>query len=405
MKPAFVVQMTALLGGVSLTLMYSLSSAHAATFEQKEMEQNRVVAVAVPLAQGNRYTLLILEQLSSTKLCWQQSANNPGIIDPLLLRFNFANICGRSTDSNGYSVRIAGEDKGLDYRLSVVRQGDHLALMALPMRNAQTGVFEIARSEGLASGFLQLKLNPDWRFTKRAYQGKALGHIYLTRDLPSGGTAHIASRNSATNGSWSSLASLSRDNASVYHSSLPSRSRSRYGTPNSQYNLSRPLGYRNPSTSFTTPIEIPVPAPRLSAIRTLPLPADGAASVAAAGATGVLPVPTGSIPMGTAGDEPDLITANTPSLNLDAIAPGMSGALSAGAFPVAMVIPRYRVFVSPTDTKQQRAVKTLVPDAFRSSYQGRAVLQVGAFEDRVKADEVIDLLNRNGIASILATDE
>jgi hypothetical protein len=47
----------------------------------------------------------------------------------------------------------------------------------------------------------------------------------------------------------------------------------------------------------------------------------------------------------------------------------------------------------------------LVPDAFRSSYQGRTVLQVGAFEDRTKADEVMDLLNRNGIVSILSTSE
>jgi hypothetical protein len=108
--------------------------------------------------------------------------------------------------------------------------------------------------------------------------------------------------------------------------------------------------------------------------------------------------------MGTAGNEPDLITANTPSLNLDAIAPGMSGSPGAG-FQVAMVIPRYRVYVSPIDVNQQRAVKMLVPDAFRSSYQGRAVLQVGAFEDRAKADEVMDLLNRNGIVSILSTSE
>jgi hypothetical protein len=404
MKPAFVVQTTALLGSMGLLLMYPIASAQAATFEQQEMEQNRVVAIAVPLAQGSRYNLLVLEQLSNAKLCWQQNASDSNIIDPLLLQFDFTNICGRSTDSNGYSVRIAGEDKGLDYRLSIVKRGDYLALVALPMRNAQTGSLEIARTEGLSSGFLHLKLNPDWRFTKRAYQGKALGHIYLTRDSVANETSLIASGNSATNGTWRSLASLSRDNASSYRSNLSSRSRSDYNSTAARRPLNRPLAYRNPSAFFTTPVEIPVPAPRISTLRTLPLPTDSAIPAAAAGVAGVLPVPSGTIPMGTAGNEPDLITANTPSLNLDAIAPGMSGSPGAG-FQVAMVIPRYRVYVSPIDVNQQRAVKMLVPDAFRSSYQGRAVLQVGAFEDRAKADEVMDLLNRNGIVSILSTSE
>jgi hypothetical protein len=392
MKPAFVVQTTALLGSMGLLLMYPIASAQAATFEQQEMEQNRVVAIAVPLAQGSRYNLLVLEQLSNAKLCWQQNASDSNVIDPLLLQFDFTNICGRSTDSNGYSVRIAGEDKGLDYRLSIVKRGDHLALVALPMRNAQTGSLEIARTEGLSPGFLHLKLNPDWRFTKRAYQGKALGHIYLTRDSVANETPLIAGGNSASNGTWRSLASLSRDNASSYRSTAARRL------------LNRPLAYRNSSAFFTTPVEIPVPAPRISTLRTLPLPTDSAIPAAAAGVAGVLPVPSGTIPMGTAGNEPDLITANTPSLNLDAIAPGMSGSPGAG-FQVAMVIPRYRVYVSPIDVNQQRAVKMLVPDAFRSSYQGRAVLQVGAFEDRAKADEVMDLLNRNGIVSILSTSE
>jgi hypothetical protein len=387
MKPSFVVQTTALLGSTCLVLLSTTPSAKAITFDQKELDQERVVAVAVPLAQGDRYNLLILEQLSNSRLCWQQNASNPSVVDPLLLQFDFTNICGRSTDSNGYSVRVAGQDKSLDYRLSIAKQGDRLVLLAVPARSGNGAPFEIGRTDTLSAGFLKLNLNPEWRFTKRTYQGKTLGHIYLTRDTLPTTTDRIAGRSSSVGGPWTSSNTASR-----------SRPTPRYSTPFAGRSLNQPSAYSSRVMPITAPIEIPVPAPRVSLVRPLSAPTYNSVPTVAAG---VLPVPTGTIPMGTAGNEPDLITASTPSLNLNAIAPGLSGS-SGSVYQVAMVNPRYRVFVNPVDSAQQRMVKTLVPDAFRSSYRGRPVLQVGAFQDRIKADEVIDLLNRNGIVSILA---
>jgi Protein of unknown function (DUF3747) len=397
MKPSSVVHTTALLWSVGLALSGAVqSAATAATFEQQELDQGRVIAVAVPLAQGDRYNLLILEQLSTAKQCWQQNPSNPNIVDPLLLKFDFTNICGRSTDSNGYSVRIAGQDKALDYRLSIAKQNNHLVLLAVPSRNAQGSALAIARTESLEPGFLKLQLNPEWRFTKRSYSGKTLGHIYLTRDTE-GGSSYIASAaplGTSARGAQSSL----------FRGGMPGRSpvAPRYGRT------------VNP---ITAPIQIPVPSAPSAAVRlrrpvlsssspVFPVAPPSAGYSLPTVAAGVLPVPTSTIPLGTAGNEPDLITANTPSLNINAMAPGsygLGGGVSA-PFQVAMANPKYRVFVKAANGNQRQTVKTLVPDSFRSSYQGQPMLQVGAFQDRAKADEVIDLLNRNGISSILAAE-
>jgi Protein of unknown function (DUF3747) len=378
MKPSSVVQTTALLWGLSVALFGVAPSAQAATFDQKEIDPDKVIAVAVPLPQGNRYNFLILQQLSNAKQCWQE---NDGTVEPLLLKFDFTNICGRSTDSNGYSIRIAGQDKGLDYRFSIIKQNNHLSLMGIPSRNAGNPPIEIARTENLNSGFLKLKLNSGWHFAQRTYQGKTLGHIYLTRDtLPDGSSAVIAS------------ASPTKPLFKSSNSSFSKRPPVKLGR-----NPNRASAYSTRAISINGPIEIPVPAPAAG----YPQPNGNFPVVAA----GILPVPSANIPRGNAGNESDLITASTPSLDLNAMAPGASGAPTSG-YQVAMANPnyRYRVFVNATDTKQRQAVKKIVPDAFRSSYQGRPMMQVGAFQDKSQADEVMGRLSQNGIDTILATD-
>jgi Protein of unknown function (DUF3747) len=405
MKPSLIYQTTATLLGLSLAL--SAGQATAATFDQKDLDPNQVVAVAVPLSQGDRYNLLILEQLSSARPCWQEKTSSPGTIDPLLLQFDFTKICGRSTDSNGYSIRIGGQDKGLDYRLSLARKGNHLVLLGLPARSAVGPALEIAHSEGLAPGFLKLVLNPEWHFAKRTYQGKALGHIYLARNTsPSEGGAESPYP--------LTLASSGSNNPyplRIAGSGGPTSSSLFRGSSGRVRSLTKPSPYRSSASAITAPVEIPVPEPTLAsrplrAPYSVPLPSpvspDNNGLPTLVG--GVLPVPSANIPMGKAGNEPDLITSSTPSLNINAMVPGAQGSPSSG-FQVAMANYRYRVFVNPADSRQHLAVKSLIPDSFRSSYKGRTVLQVGAFQDRAEADAVIDLLNRNGIPSILASDQ
>jgi hypothetical protein len=405
MKPSFTYRTTATLLGLSLAL--SAGRAAAATFDQKDLDPNQVIAVAVPLSQGDRYNLLILEQLSSSRPCWQEKTNSPGTIDPLLLQFDFTKICGRSTDSNGYSIRIAGEDKSLDYRLSISKRGSRLVLLGLPARSSSGPALEIAHTESLTPGFLKLVLNPEWHFAKRTYQGKTLGHIYLTRNASplEGGADNPYPLTLASSGSNNPyrLRVAGRSNSTGSSSSLfqgSGRGRS----------LSKPSPYRSGTGAITAPIEISVPEPSLAARPqrvpySTPLPSpvspDNRGLPTLTG--GILPVPSADIPMGKAGNEPDLITTSTPSLNINAMVPGTEGSPASG-FQVTMVNYRYRVFVNPIDSGQNRTVKSLVPDSFRSSYKGQTVLQVGAFQDRAEADAVIDLLNRNGITSILSSD-
>jgi Protein of unknown function (DUF3747) len=398
MKPSSIVYTTALLSSIGFAASQAILPATAATsFDQKELEPSRVIAVAVPLAQGDRYNLLILEQLSDAKQCWQQNPGNASLVDPLLLQFDFTGICGRSTDSNGYSVRIAGQDRALDYRLSIAKERDHLVLWAVPSRNAQSSALAIARTDTLTSGFLKLQLNSGWRFTKRTYGGKTLGHIYLTRDTE-GNTGNIATATPS----------------STYPSTYPRGGQRPLFRPS----LGRPQtisGSSNRLNPITSAIQIPVPAPSAfgrprrptlaaspSVFPIAPPPNNNSLPTVAAG---ILPVPQSTIPMGNAGNEPDIITAANTNLS-GGMAPGAAGGgLGANPpFKIAMANYRYRVYVKTVNNNQRQAVKTLVPDSFRSFYQGQPMMQVGAFQDRVKADEVIDLLNRNGINSILATE-
>jgi hypothetical protein len=155
-------------------------SANAVEFEHTEVEQERFIAMAVPRAFGN--SLIILEQISDTQACWSEHGTAPTIVDPLLIDFDFTGICGRATDSNGYSVRIGGKDLALSHSLTVRSVDNEIFLVATSHHNVETPPIVIGRSYGISNGFIKIILEPGWRFTKRSYQGKTLGHIYFTFD-------------------------------------------------------------------------------------------------------------------------------------------------------------------------------------------------------------------------------
>ncbi|MGB3205493.1 MAG: DUF3747 domain-containing protein [Crinalium sp.] len=169
------------LTAVLISTISPCNSANSATFGQKEVEQNNFIALAMPLSVA-RYQLLILEQMSNQQACWIENANSPTQVEPLLLNFDFTGICGRSTDSNGYSIRKSGEDLGLQYNIDIVKEGDELLLLATPVQNPDATPMLIGRTNGITDGFVKINLEPGWRFTKRTYKDKTLGHIYLTND-------------------------------------------------------------------------------------------------------------------------------------------------------------------------------------------------------------------------------
>ncbi|MEL6139886.1 MAG: DUF3747 domain-containing protein, partial [Cyanobacteria bacterium J06628_6] len=160
------------------------TSALAQSYGQQSIAEDRVVAIAEPVSNGRFYRLLILEQLSDQRACFSEQSGSPSVIEPLLLNFDFSGICGRSSDSNGYSVSIGGEDLSRRYRLQVTRRGDQLVLVALPGalpgRGGDLPVLEIGRSNGVANDFVKLTLDPGWQMSRRTLNGSAQGHIYLS---------------------------------------------------------------------------------------------------------------------------------------------------------------------------------------------------------------------------------
>ncbi len=149
----------------------------AVSFEEQAVDQRDFVVVAAPYRHG--YNLMILEQISGQRKCWSESGANPVFIDPLLLNFDFTDACKRSVDSNGYSMRIDGQDYGMDYLLNIIKKNGELQLVATS-RNANQPDVLIGKTKGIGNGSLKIFLNPGWRLTKRTYQGTTTGHVYLS---------------------------------------------------------------------------------------------------------------------------------------------------------------------------------------------------------------------------------
>ena len=170
---------------LALTGIIPWLPSQASPFDEQEVNQDDFIAIARPYG-DNKYDLLILRQIPGQRQCWQeQQSNTITTIDPLLLNFNFAGSCERSTDSNGYSIRIDGEDFGLDYLLRVVKRKDELILVGSHRTNPTQPDIIIGRTQGVTSGFLKIDLDQGWRFTQRVYNGKTLSHVYITGDSTS----------------------------------------------------------------------------------------------------------------------------------------------------------------------------------------------------------------------------
>lgn len=165
----------------SLFALGTFSPAKADVFESTEVNPNNFIAIAVPYGSGN-YQLLVLEQLSSRRACWNENGSDPVRVEPLLLNFDFTNICGRSTDSNGYSIRMGNTDMGQKFDFNIVKGDGELLLVGSNLRDRSIPPIRIGSTKGMTSGFMKFILEPGWRFAKRTYQGRMLGHIYLTND-------------------------------------------------------------------------------------------------------------------------------------------------------------------------------------------------------------------------------
>lgn len=63
----------------------------------------------------------------------------------------------------------------------------------------------------------------------------------------------------------------------------------------------------------------------------------------------------------------------------------------------------FKVMVEAKNAAQEERVRSLVPQAFRTIYNGQTMLQVGLFRDRANAEEVRQSLNSNGLRAIIVS--
>lgn len=349
----------------------------ATTFSNTEVDQNRFVLLASP--GGSRLT--ILEQVSDSRPCWRETG---GVVEPLLLGFDFTGICSRGTDRNGYSVRVEGQDLGLVYTLRTVTQGNASVLYAVPSRNTSP-TLEIGRSSSNASGFNRVALNSGWRLTRRVYQGRPLGHIYLTNDR--------------------ALASLGTSSAIATRPPTTTQPPTTRPTPQPTT-----VGGVRPAQPGT-PIVIPVPPPTTGNISTGTAPNTGTRptvppisgsplppppSVVGSGDLAVLPVP--GMPPTPNGQTPP----GYPTVPVNGTYPPVYTGTPQPVSPVAASLGfSYRVVVQGNSPDIQTRVRAVVPDAFRTVVNGQVVMQAGLFRDRPTADAMLQRLNRQNLVAVV----
>jgi N-acetylmuramoyl-L-alanine amidase len=159
----------------------NLGNAIAQTYGAQELDQSRILLVSAPGSRLRPHQLYIIEQISDDRPCYTITGSSPGEVNPLWTTFDFSGICGRASDTNGYSIRTANEDLGIRYRLQIRESDGELLLLGVP--SDRSTPLQIGRTGGISStGFTQIILNPGWRVTKRTFEGQTLGHNYLTNE-------------------------------------------------------------------------------------------------------------------------------------------------------------------------------------------------------------------------------
>ncbi len=172
----------AVITSTTLGIIGAFRPATAADFGQQEVDQNKFVAISVPHV-GHSPHLVILEQISNSQPCWKESGTSPVAVEALLLNFDFTGICNRSTDSGGYSIRMAGQELGLLYKLKIIKLNSEFVLVGISNNDPKAPAIKIGSTHGSGEGLTKIELEPGWRFTKRTYNGQPINHIYLTNDL------------------------------------------------------------------------------------------------------------------------------------------------------------------------------------------------------------------------------
>lgn len=158
----------------------------AQTFGNIAINEANFLVVSVPGSAAQPHKLYIVEQIQPSPACW--SVVNPGAeptqINGLWNSFDFTGVCRLQRDSNGYAVRLNGQDIA-GARFEVNQRDGDLLLQFAPSTISRDRI-TIGRGNGVSpTGFTQIDLNPGWSLTKRTFNGAIVSSnlVYFTNDL------------------------------------------------------------------------------------------------------------------------------------------------------------------------------------------------------------------------------
>ncbi|NMG08492.1 hypothetical protein DP117_16950 [Brasilonema sp. UFV-L1] len=144
------------------------------------------------------------------------------------------------------------------------------------------------------------------------------------------------------------------------------------------------------TTSLTGVASAPVQ--RVQSQRQSSLPTLEAAPV---GDAALLPVPNSNIPLGNTSNMRKVAVPQSSSTTASI------GSLSPSAARNNQMNLRYRVVVEVQNEKEQELIKFLAPNAFRTVWRGKGVMQIGVFSTRNNADSIIKILDNNGLKAVV----
>lgn len=152
-------------------------------FDSAPLRPERAIALAQPLA-GNRWNLVLLEQLQAGVNCWQRLAD--GSVLNMADGVRNEAFCGRYSSSSAYSLRVGGSDLTSPWRLRLEAGNDRLELQATSPQSAAPLLVASAPLPAGAGGgaFTPLELEPGWTLERRSYNGRSLNHLYLSNSEP-----------------------------------------------------------------------------------------------------------------------------------------------------------------------------------------------------------------------------
>lgn len=150
----------------------------AMPFGSEPLAQDRVIALAQPLS-NDRWTLIVLEQREPAPPCWRRNANGSVLTYEMHLP---ESTCGRYLSGSAYSLRAGGQDLRQPWRLRVEHSNGQLQLLASDGK--QTEPIVIGSGQAAGSALVELRLQNNWAFERRTFEGQNLGHLYVSHSNP-----------------------------------------------------------------------------------------------------------------------------------------------------------------------------------------------------------------------------